>query len=232
MGTAAGRTKYIETPEKLWEFFQAYRKDVKENTITINGFKNYCKNKVGTIHTYFSNRDNQYNDFKDVVNLIKDEIFKCKLDLYKRGLLHHQKICKEASTRNVDIKNTPFFVGKTNTNQFIIEDGIVSIDDSLLKKKSHTAKSMPNTKPPDTIYVLNISGTNIYKIGTSQNVKRRIKDICVANPFHIDVIYINKMIFAYEVEQSIHKLLDEYHVKNEWFKIKDIDSIIKMIKNV
>jgi hypothetical protein len=34
MGTSRGHGKYIETPEKMWEYFEAYRAGVKANPRT------------------------------------------------------------------------------------------------------------------------------------------------------------------------------------------------------
>lgn len=218
--------KYIESPDKLYNLFKDYKKVNSE--ITIKGFKVFCSNTIGDIKKYF--HPEEHTNFNHIIEIIKNEIFEYKLDLYKKGLLNHQKICKEAKSRNIDISSSPNFIGKTNKNQFTIENGVVSIKDSLLKRKSHTAKLIVNNKTPDTIYILNIEGTNIYKIGTSQNVSRRIKDISASNPFHIDIIYLQKSVFAYEIEQSIHKLIDDFHIKNEWFKIKDIDKIINIMK--
>jgi hypothetical protein len=221
------KRKYIETPEKLWELYTQY-KDIN-NEISREGFELFCKKTIGNVKMYFS--PSIHKEFNDIVLKIKDDIFKHKFSLYKKGLLHHQKICKEAKNRGLNISESVNFIGKTDKNQFVIENGIISIKDNLLKKKSHTAKILISNKIPDTIYILNIEGTNIYKIGTSQNVNRRIKDICASNPFHIDIIHIQKVKFAYEVEQSIHNEIDNCHIKNEWFKIKDIDKIIDIIKN-
>jgi hypothetical protein len=221
-------TRIFKTPEELYLIFTRY-KEIHEE-ITISDFMFFCESTIGSVKVYFTKH--KPDGFENVIELIKEDIFQKKLELYKKGLLHHQKICKEAKARNIDINESYNFIGKTNKNQFVIEGGLVSIKDNLLKKKSHTAKSITNNKAPDTIYILNIEGTNIYKIGTSQNVNRRIKDICASNPFHIDIIHIQKILFAYEVEQSIHELIDEFHIKNEWFKIKDIDKIINIIKNV
>jgi len=33
-----GKNKYIETPEKLWEYFEAYRKTVKSKPILVQDF--------------------------------------------------------------------------------------------------------------------------------------------------------------------------------------------------
>ena len=71
--------KYIETPEKMWELFEAYRKDVKgnprlkveyvgkdgervstpiERPLTLDGFYSFGYDKGVTIHHYFDNPDN------------------------------------------------------------------------------------------------------------------------------------------------------------------------------
>jgi hypothetical protein len=90
-----GKNKYIETPQKMWELFEAYRKDVKDNPrvrhvfvgkdgnsdferlerpLTIEGFKNYCYDVVGDITAYLVNRDNAYNDYSTICTRIKETI--------------------------------------------------------------------------------------------------------------------------------------------------------------
>jgi hypothetical protein len=36
MGTKKGHGKYIETPDKMWEHFKAYKKEVKENPFKVD----------------------------------------------------------------------------------------------------------------------------------------------------------------------------------------------------
>lgn len=90
-----GKHKYIETPEKMLELFEAYKKDVKENPrgehvfggkdfsretkqlerpLTMSGFKVFgYKNKV-TISHYFDNTDGAYEDYRAICSRIRDEI--------------------------------------------------------------------------------------------------------------------------------------------------------------
>lgn len=86
-------TKYIETPEKMWELFEAYRTITKSNPrkkhvfvgkdgnsenellerpLTYEGFKNYCYEVVGVVRQYFENQDGLYTDYIDVCMRIKD----------------------------------------------------------------------------------------------------------------------------------------------------------------
>jgi hypothetical protein len=215
----------IKTPEKLYELFQFYKENHEK--ISVNGFHIFCKENVYAVKHLFTY--SRFLEFNEVVEKIKDEIFQHKLIQYQKGLLHFGSIVKEAKIRKIDINNDFKFDANKSVNQFVIENGLISIKDSLLTKKTVNAKSITNTKAPNTVYVLNIQGTDLFKIGTSQNVNRRITDITCCNPFIIDVVHIKKTEFAYEIEQYIHNLIDDRHVKNEWFKLKDIDKIIDII---
>jgi hypothetical protein len=87
--------KYIETPEKMWEYFEAYRKEVKakpilkhvfvgkdgqsefeqrERPLTVEGFQNYCRKNVGCVHDYFANTNNAYDQYSSICRAIRDEI--------------------------------------------------------------------------------------------------------------------------------------------------------------
>ena len=90
------KRKYIETPEKMWELFEAYRKDVKDNPryvfdyvgkdgtevrkplerpFTMEGFKNYIWQYLGyTIEQYFTNQDEAYGDYLGICSRIKETI--------------------------------------------------------------------------------------------------------------------------------------------------------------
>ena len=94
-------TKYIETPEKMWELFEAYRKEVKDNPrtkhvfvgkdgssemeererpLTDKGFYNYCRRNIGCARQYFDNQDGLYGDYIAICRAIKDEIDEDQLD--------------------------------------------------------------------------------------------------------------------------------------------------------
>jgi hypothetical protein len=87
--------KYIETPEKMWELFEAYRKEIKDNPrfvydyvgrdgtevqkrlerpLTIEGFKNYCYDVVGSIQHYWINFEDNYNEYQPICSRIKEQI--------------------------------------------------------------------------------------------------------------------------------------------------------------
>lgn len=83
--------KYIETPEKLYELFEAYKANRKPREIqkatatgvksewhtpplTMEGFEIYCFKEVGSIDHYFRNTDNSYSEYLPICSNIKREI--------------------------------------------------------------------------------------------------------------------------------------------------------------
>jgi hypothetical protein len=87
--------KYIETPEKMWELFLAYKKEVKDNPIIVKdwvgkdamdvyrekerpltdkGFYNYCRRNIGCVRQYFDNQDKLYDEYIAICSHIKEEI--------------------------------------------------------------------------------------------------------------------------------------------------------------
>lgn len=94
---ALGRPKNIETPQLMWEYFLAYKKQVKENPIIVKdwvgkdatdvhrekekpltfiGFQNYLDDQdiITDVTDYFENKDNRYSDFVRICSRIKRNI--------------------------------------------------------------------------------------------------------------------------------------------------------------
>jgi hypothetical protein len=94
MGTSRGHGKYIETPEKMWEYFEAYRSQVKSNPrtktvfpgkdaipqheplerpLTVEGFENWCADAgiIEDLSNYFANTKGNYSDYSTICSRIK-----------------------------------------------------------------------------------------------------------------------------------------------------------------
>ena len=90
-----GRTKLIETPEKLMEIFEEYRAYTLANPrhkwvlsqktaemvpeplrvpLTNEGFEIFCYNNYSDVHHYIDNTDNRYSEYRTVCTHIKKEI--------------------------------------------------------------------------------------------------------------------------------------------------------------
>ena len=96
-----GKHKYIETPEKMWELFEAYRKEVKANprikveyvgrngdkvetpierSLSLDGFYCFGYEKGVTIHHYFDNPDGAYDDYRGITTRIRKAVRSEQID--------------------------------------------------------------------------------------------------------------------------------------------------------
>jgi hypothetical protein len=92
-----GKSKYIETPEKMWEYFEAYRQKVKstpilvqdfvgkdgdevnrkkERPLTLEGFEVWCfeNNIISDLSDYFENKQERYTDYVPICRTIRKMI--------------------------------------------------------------------------------------------------------------------------------------------------------------
>lgn len=92
-----GKNKYIESPEKMWEYFERYKKEVKQDVIlvhdfvgkdaeevyrrkerplTLEGFENWCADNeiIEDLGHYFANTDNRYENYRTICSRIKKVI--------------------------------------------------------------------------------------------------------------------------------------------------------------
>jgi hypothetical protein len=92
-----GRPNKINSPEHLWELFQAYKKHTKENPfivkdfvgkdaemvyrekerpLTIEGFENYCADQeiIQDLSNYFANSRGRYKKFSTICSRIRREV--------------------------------------------------------------------------------------------------------------------------------------------------------------
>ena len=92
-----GKNKYIETPEALYELFEKYKLDLKEQAyewtewqyvgkdgnrvedalkvpMTMEGFRRFGFDNAVTIKHYFDNVESRYENYCTICSRIKDEI--------------------------------------------------------------------------------------------------------------------------------------------------------------
>ena len=124
--------KYIESPEKLWEHFQAYKADIKsrpfkvkdwvgkdgdqvmrekERPLTIEGFENYCfeQNIIADLGHYFANTDNKYREFCTICSRIKQAIRQDQIEggmagMYNPSITQRLNGLTEKSEQVVEVK--------------------------------------------------------------------------------------------------------------------------------
>ena len=129
-------TKNIETPEKMWEYFETYKKWVKSNPIqvqdyvgkdaemvyrtkerplTIDGFECWCFDNeiISHLSDYFANSDNRYSDYSTICSRIRkavrtDQIEGGMAGIYNPSITQRLNNLTE-KTENTIITEQPLF---------------------------------------------------------------------------------------------------------------------------
>ena len=81
------------------------------------------------------------------------------------------------------------------------------------------------------VYIIKCQNTNFYKIGVSDYIEDRLKNLQTANPTKLILIsgFICKERF--KLEKIIHKEYEDKRKIGEWFEINDIPKLEKFIRN-
>lgn len=84
---------------------------------------------------------------------------------------------------------------------------------------SNARKSNSKLRPDGYLYIVKLKGHDVYKIGVTSNLKRRIQDIDANSPFGIRLI--NSFYFknVYNMEEMIHDNLKSNNIRKEWFNL-------------
>lgn len=82
------------------------------------------------------------------------------------------------------------------------------------------------------MYIFECGGR--YKIGVSDNVDRRVKELD-NRPFPVRLVAKSRLVHcAFEAEREIHEWLEEYRLSGEWFDIPNtfIGAVIRAVIGV
>jgi hypothetical protein len=127
------KRKYIETPEKLWEYFENYKAYIDRNPIrkqdyvgkdatlvyrelqrpyTMEGFENYLANNdiIEDLGQYLENRDNRYSEYVAICSRIKREIKQNQIEggmagIYNPSITQRLNGLVEKQENNVKIQD-------------------------------------------------------------------------------------------------------------------------------
>lgn len=61
----------------------------------------------------------------------------------------------------------------------------------------------------------------LYKIGISQNPKKRLSGLQTGSPFKLSLVQTENPVDAGRVEKYLHDKLSRYHFRGEWFDLPD-----------
>lgn len=135
-----GKHKYIETPEKMREYFEAYQKEVKgkpilvqdfvgkdgdevnrkkERPLTLEGFEVWCDDNdiISDLSDYFENKGNRYAEYIPICRMIKKRVKKDQIEGGMAGIYNPsitQRLNGLTDKSEMTIKEQPLFPDETN----------------------------------------------------------------------------------------------------------------------
>ena len=90
----------------------------------------------------------------------------------------------------------------------------------------------------DFVYIINVVGTNKYKIGRSNDINRRLRQLQTGSPDKLTLYDIFTCADCSTLEPMIHKTFAKFRLNGEWFKFTDTEItncryiIYELIKNI
>lgn len=86
-------------------------------------------------------------------------------------------------------------------------------------------------KDDEYVYLLHCEG--FYKIGRAKDVDKRVVALNIGTPFEITVVskFLPKNVSASSVEAAMHRIMQEYRVKGEWF-LFDFDDVLERFESL
>jgi hypothetical protein len=72
--------------------------------------------------------------------------------------------------------------------------------------------------PLSIVYILRCCDTGRVKIGITQNLDQRVKEIQAMSPTELNVV-CSFIVEGQDVERFFHRLFDKYRLHGEWFEI-------------
>ena len=81
---------------------------------------------------------------------------------------------------------------------------------------------------PDYIYIIHQGESRLFKIGVSNDPKRRLRALQTGNPHPLTLLRAFKCstMSAYRAEAAIHQHLAASRRKGEWFEIDTDDRVV------
>lgn len=135
-----GKNKYIETPEKMREYFELYQKEIKgkpilvqdfvgkdgdevnrkkERPLTLEGFEVWCDDNdiISDLSDYFENKGNRYAEYIPICRMIKKRVKKDQIEGGMAGIYNPsitQRLNGLTDKSEMTIKEQPLFPDESN----------------------------------------------------------------------------------------------------------------------
>lgn len=115
-------------------------------------------------------------------------------------------------------------------DELLIRNGF--LERKVDKKWFYKKRFLDNNNIGSNIYIMKIEGENVYKIGHSENPKRRLSGVRLKTSKKVSLVCFYPVANGCKSETAIHKILHKYRLYSEWFQLDDntLDHVKTLIK--
>lgn len=81
-------------------------------------------------------------------------------------------------------------------------------------------------KPSQSTHLYVLEANGLWKIGVTNNMEKRLKQLQTGNPYEINVMLLEERKNPQKAEKYLHRIYHEKRLKGEWFSdlsIRDIE---------
>lgn len=122
--------------------------------------------------------------------------------------------------------NTPHTLGRLFARQWAAyvercqQEGKNPREHAVTLRVSRVPAATPRTYRRSSVYIAKV-GDGLYKVGYSTDVRARLKSFSITHPYPLELVHTFPVDHAIPAERRIHRLLRDYHVRGELFRIDD-----------
>lgn len=73
------------------------------------------------------------------------------------------------------------------------------------------------------VYLIKQQNTNLYKIGISKDPKVRLNQLQTANPETLELVFVFKTKYDFQLENYVHRKFSDANVQLEWFELTEAE---------
>jgi predicted GIY-YIG superfamily endonuclease len=153
---------------------------------------------------------------------------------FQQGRTTTDKIVSEAELNSANLGEKGLYLcydNNKNKYYWYIHEKFFSIKKELTQEQFMAEYKILVGRISTHVYLINQDDSNMYKIGITNSVKKRLSSIQTANPNPLSLMYSGKVNNAKKLEKELHTHFKRQKINREWFRLDppDVKYVIRRI---
>jgi len=153
---------------------------------------------------------------------------------FKQGRTVTERIVSDNEVKEADKGKKALalcYDNRKNKHYWYINKKFFSIKKDLTQKQFMAEYKILVSRISTHVYLINQEDSNMYKIGITNSVNKRLSSIQTANPNPLSLMYSGKVNNAKKLEKELHTHFRRQKINREWFRLDppDVKYVIRRI---